>query len=339
MKIVFDARVVRNGMTGVGRYAAEVLSRLPLLFPDDEFVFITLPGQQSEVNPYRTSHGSNVRWYKVNADYESHPRGDLWEQFALPRILKELKADVFHGPAFLIPFTRETGATARVVTIHDLSAFTLPQAYPWKFRTYMRWVIARSLRRADRVICVSDFVRHEITARFPALPSDKFVVVPSAPAPSFCPAAPDQIALLRKRHDFPDSFLLMVGNFEPRKNPLFFATLDQALRQRLGKSSPVMLWAGKMGHKGPTLLNQMDKMVRAGGFRFIDRPNAEDLLALYKCADALVLSLSSRRLRPSRSRSHGMRPPHHRIRHERPPRNRRRRRHLPPPRSSRTLGR
>lgn len=288
MRIVLDARVIRSGMTGVGRYAAELAARFGGVRPDDHFIFLTLRGQDPALRP-STAGRRNVEWLEVGADPESHPAGDWWEQRALPRLLRELGADVFHGPAYQVPFLVKGLQARRVVTLHDLSVFSFPSAYPAAFRFYLRWVISRSVTAADRVICDSDFVRREAVRLFPRLDPAKFAVIPLAAGAGFRPPLEGESEALRRQYGFPPSFLLMVGTVETRKNPGFFPELYKILEARLGPAPlPALIWAGTPGRDWRHWTGQTKRVGIGAEFRFPGAVSAEVLRSLYQCAEMLV---------------------------------------------------
>jgi len=289
VRIVVDARGIRAGMTGVGHYTARLVSELGAARPDDAFVFLGLQGEQAALRSPVPSHAPNVDWREIDVDPESHPRGDWWMHRVLPGLLDELGADVFHGPAYVVPFGRRRPRAARVVTIHDLTAFTHPRAHPLKFRLYLRHAISRSIAAAEQVVFDSDFVRREALERFPSLSEDKTVVVPLAPAPCFRPAAEDEgLPAVRRRHDLPESYILMVGTLETRKNPGFFLRLSEDLERRLGSRAPSVVWAGSLGLAGRSALRIFGGLERAGRFRFLDLRASEILPVAYQCAELLA---------------------------------------------------
>jgi glycosyltransferase involved in cell wall biosynthesis len=336
MIVVFDARGIRAGMTGVGRYAACLADALCRLRPRDEFVFLGLRGQDSALRPPATRAAANARWIEVAADPESHPAGDWWMHAHLPRLLRELRADVFHGPAFVVPFgwrrvARGGGEPGRgagfpaceprhgggggtdgraggrdrcalVVTLHDLCAFRLPRATPWRFGLYLRWAAARSVAAADRAICPTEFVCDAARRLFGAEPPEKFVAVAEAPvlaaeagtgprhlsAGSTLKEAGVRPAKSMGTGTAPAPPLLMVGTFETRKNPLFLLRLYEALRRHLPPPLPPIVWVGRRGHGAARLLDAMEPLRAAGLFRLEETANDAALAALYRSAAALV---------------------------------------------------
>jgi glycosyltransferase involved in cell wall biosynthesis len=154
---------------------------------------------------------------------------------------------------------------------------------------YLRWVISRSLAVSDGVICVSDSVRREAVRLFPRLAPEKFAVVPHAAAPCFQPAEVGEMDTLRRRYGLPESYILMVGTFEPRKNPAFFRTLYATATRGGGADAlPPLVWAGAVGFQGRKWLATLDGLKCAGKFRFVGSVDPEHLRALYQCAGVLV---------------------------------------------------
>ena len=219
MKIAFDARCIRCGMTGVGYYASFLAEALPVVRPDDAFVFLALRRQDPIIFPRSALLGHHTEWVGIDHDYEDHPRGDWWEHVRLPGLLDSLDVDVFHGPAFLIPFGPRRPRAALVTTIHDLSVFSEPQAYPSRFRHYLRFVIRRAVLRAHRVVCPSEFVKSDILRRVEGARAERIAVVPHAPHAAFSTQSDEAPEAARHRLHLPGRFLLMIGTFRGAQEP------------------------------------------------------------------------------------------------------------------------
>ncbi|MBN1867051.1 glycosyltransferase family 4 protein [Candidatus Sumerlaeota bacterium] len=288
MKIVLDARGIRSGMTGVGHYTRYLVEALPRIAPDDTFVFLALRGADPSLRPSLGEWG-NAEWLEVDADPESHPGGDWWEWRSLPRLLDKLDADVFHGPAYRIPFGRRPCRAARVVSIHDLSVWTYPKAYSLGFRMYLRRCIVRSLRSADRALFLSDFVRGKALSLVRGLNPEVCHTVAPAPAGPYSPMPHEGIETWRERLGLPAEFLLCVGTLETRKNPRFLIRLHRELaRRRTQKRTPLIVWLGMRGHSARKFLRRFARLRRAGAFRYRETFSPEILKAHYNCATALV---------------------------------------------------
>lgn len=122
-----------------------------------------------------------------------------------------------------------------VVTIHDLSFLEYPHAFSWRVRTMLTTLVPGSVKRAARVIAVSEWTKQDLIRRF-GVPAEKIAVTPEAPPPGF------QRLPEAQRLPLPpgvaEPFVLAVGNLEPRKNlarliEAFGLTVRQGFRGQL----------------------------------------------------------------------------------------------------------
>jgi glycosyltransferase involved in cell wall biosynthesis len=102
---------------------------------------------------------------------------------------------------------------ATVSTVHDLSVFDVPWAFPRHRAIAERLMVESALRRADVVIAVSEFTAERVRARF----RRDAVVVPEAPPRSARVATEAEVDEVRSRYCLPPRFVLHVGTVEPRK--------------------------------------------------------------------------------------------------------------------------
>jgi glycosyltransferase involved in cell wall biosynthesis len=134
---------------------------------------------------------------------------------------------------WVVPLVR----TARlVVTIHDVLFQAGPDLISRTARAYAWIMIRLALRRANRIITVSRFVRQEIIRFWPEVAA-KIVAVPSGVGKQFQPMRDAAtLADLRARYELPPSFLLYVGTTKRHKNLSTlikaYALLPHALRIR-----------------------------------------------------------------------------------------------------------
>lgn len=100
----------------------------------------------------------------------------LWEQAGFPRAARG--ADVLHAPNVWLPLRRPCPG---VVTIHDLAFEAFPEDFAPRTRVKYRVLARAAARSAERVICVSEFTRHDLCSRFEVDPA-KVRVVHNAPS-------------------------------------------------------------------------------------------------------------------------------------------------------------
>lgn len=149
-------------------------------------------------------------------------------------------ADLTHGLDVDLPLRRPG---PMVSTVHDMAIFDTPWAFP-RARVAGERVLARvALRRADAVVAVSEFTAERVAA----LVGVEAVVVHSAPGPGMTPPPDDEVVRVRSSYRLPDTFLLHVGNIEPRKD---IATLAAACGS---VGVPLVLTGHSLwGHRAPT---------------------------------------------------------------------------------------
>jgi glycosyltransferase involved in cell wall biosynthesis len=135
-----------------------------------------------------------------------------WEQIALPFALHAERIDLLHALAFAGP---QAISIPWVVTIYDLSFIRYPQSFNAANRLYLTWAVRDSLRRANRVIAISESTRRDLIETF-GVAKDKVVVVHCGIDPAF--ASGQDTKELRTQHHLPERMILFVGTLEPRKN-------------------------------------------------------------------------------------------------------------------------
>lgn len=138
----------------------------------------------------------------------------LWEQLVQPWTLREIGADLVHGPVFVGPLLT---SRPTVITIHDLSFIRFPRLFRPANRLYLRLMTRLSAQCARRLIAVSAHAAEE-TTRLLDVPPEQIDVVYHGVDPEFRPLPADDVAAFRQRRGLPERFLLFVGTLEPRKN-------------------------------------------------------------------------------------------------------------------------
>lgn len=227
---------------------------------------------------------------RVRAHVQKGWKGNLWLQMALPRLLQELQVDLFHGTLFLLPLL---SSCPQVLNVYDLTLYRYPASMEWKNLCLLRLLLPASLRKAKKIVALSEFVRQEIGALWPGL-AEKVVVIPGAPyLDRLCgeklPVA-DREGVLR-RYGLLRPYILFVGTLEPRKN---IGKMLEAyfLLEKMGVSGRQMVLVGPSGWGLGPVRRALENAPRAASVRWLGYVPDEDLAVLYREAELfLYLSL------------------------------------------------
>ena len=260
-RVVIDGRPLVGMRTGIGVMTAEIAGRLALDPPP-------LIASHAAI---RNREGIEDCRFRVDRS----PLGVLWQQALLPRVVTEENGDVLWGPHGTLP-TRFS--TSSVLTMHDLTSITMPHRHRLRTVLSFNTFVGRSLARANRVVCVSQFVADQVIRGF-NVPASRVRVVPLAADSALGPRKPgDRPALPRRIGASP--YVLYVGTIEPRKG---IGDLLSAW-EREGAGRKLVICGGR-GWRSSGLLARLERHRDVILTGFVDRATLHDL---YRHADLFV---------------------------------------------------
>lgn len=135
-----------------------------------------------------------------------------WNLRALPLYLRKNQVDVYHTQ-YITPFF--VPKNIKIIThIHDVSFKAYPEFIKKLDLFFLNFLIPKSLKRADRIIAVSEFTKGELIKYYKINP-EKIEVVYNALSEEF---VSDKKGDIQKKYNLPEKFILYLGTFQPRKN-------------------------------------------------------------------------------------------------------------------------
>jgi len=200
--IFINGRFLTKPITGVQRYAFELLSQLDILLEEDEYRslrLVCLAPPELESLP---------AWKNLEIRRVGRNRGNLWEQIDLPF---QTRGSLLFSPANTGPFY----VSNQVLTFHDASVFAMPEAYSLAFRAKY-WFIFKNLVRSAKLILTDSLFSQQELARYLRVPADRFRVI-SLGGDHFQAIQSDP-TILQKHGLSKGSYLLTVANQSRHKN-------------------------------------------------------------------------------------------------------------------------
>jgi len=183
---------------------------------------------------------------------------ELRMALSLPRMLRRVGADLCHTQ-YALPLRPPCPC---VVTVHDVSFAREPELMSRRDRLVFRRVVPRAVRRAARVLTVSERTKRDLVKLW-GVAADRIVVTPNGVDPAFSPG------------DGGHDYVLAVGAIQTRKNQLAALEAADAVGLPLVVAGP---------EKDPSLAAEL----RARGARVEGYVDVERLAELYRGAACLV---------------------------------------------------
>lgn len=247
--------------------------------------------------------GDRVRLYvaKRPQNIPELPAGFEWRElgFALPKGWTHLRLswelfrsppDVFFNPSHEVPMF--VAKRTRVVsTVHDLAFRRVPDAYPPKGRRRQELAIARAVKKAKRLLAISEATKRDLVELVHADPA-KVVVTPLAVhAEDYAVTSSAMDDVLQRYRLAPQRYVLFVGRLETKKNIVTLLRAFSEVKKELGVGHPLeLVLAGKWGY-GEAAIRQT-LVAKGEGVRVLGFTPDEDVAALY--AGALGFCFPSR---------------------------------------------
>jgi glycosyltransferase involved in cell wall biosynthesis len=270
-----NGRFLRRSLTGVDRYALEILRAMDALITEGHPLTAGLT--LDVLCPAGAAEASSF----ANIPLRILPSasGHLWEQFILPRYVR--------GGLLSLCNAGPLAVKKQIVCIHDTNIRLAPESYGLLFRTvygFLQWALGR---RVAQIVTVSRFSQKTI-AQFGIRPTDEVVVIHNGYEHVLeWKADRSRLAQL----DLPHPFVLLVGSKAPHKNVAVLYSIAADLAARgihvvvAGGEDANVYARERSGQLSPNV-------------RHLGRVSDDDLALLYRQAVCLVF--------PSRTEGFGL---------------------------------
>jgi glycosyltransferase involved in cell wall biosynthesis len=252
--VVIDADVLGRQRTGDETYVSALLTELGRL---DHGLRLAAVTRRPDLVP------AGVEPLHLDARSQIARMG-----LRLPLLLRRLRPRLAHFQHALPPALACPG----IVTIHDLSFERHPELMNRRDRFVFRTVVPRSVRRAARVLAVSEWTKRDLVERY-GIPEQKIVVTPNGVDPVYAPGSGSDEG----------EYVLFVGTLQPRKDPL--AAIEALALANV--DLPLMLVGPDKG-SGAEARHLASKLGLNGRVELTGHVGKERLAELYRAAACLV---------------------------------------------------
>jgi glycosyltransferase involved in cell wall biosynthesis len=264
--IAINARFLTQSLTGVQRYAVEVVRALDRLLAGDGRRRFELVGPPGTPDSLALEH--------IPLRIVGRLTGHAWEQLELPLHARD---------RFLVSLCNAGPLWKRdqLVTVHDAAVFDRPEGFSLLFRRWYEILLRGLAGRVRRLVTVSQFSRERLSLHC-KLPPERIELVHEG-ADHMRSIAPD--ARILDRHRLRDRpYLLLVGTRDPRKN---ISVILRALEQLRGYAFATVI----VGGSNAQVFRGADAPI-GDGVRYLGKVSDGELRALYEGAACFAYASS-----------------------------------------------
>lgn len=269
MKIAIDARTVSDNKTGIGNYINNICEKLPVIDKNNVYVYYQEKLRHGLKKIPVISIISRLLYF-------------IYDNFIFPFRLIFDKIAIYHHPAFILPLLNF--GYKKIITIHDLGFYVFGKdfATSWHAR-HLRFMLPRSLKKADKIIAVSEATKRQIMDIF-HLPAEKIVVIYEGVSAKFKVIQDRvEVAKVLEKYGLKQPYILFVGTMDPRKNVKRLLEAFLQIKQEFPELSLVLAGArGYLFDKNLQYLIERGEIIAPG---YICE---EDLVCFYNGAKAFA---------------------------------------------------
>ncbi|MFA6272450.1 MAG: glycosyltransferase family 1 protein [Patescibacteria group bacterium] len=288
MKIGIDCRNILNSngeVAGVGHYTYFLVKNILKTDKHNEYYLYfdyKMAGKTKEFEQ------KNVRIKFFPFSQYKRYLPFTYSHMLISAVLMKSKLDVFHAPAYACPLTYPGKI---VLTVHDLAIYRHPSWFPSGQSFSTKILVPKSIKKASRIISVSQATKRDIIQLFKISPN-KISVVHEGVVPQKGPGKTKSFskAEIQKKYKITDKYLFFVGTIEPRKNLIALIKAYNALMLKDYKKFKDydLVIAGLKGWKYEEIFRTIKDQKFNYKIRFLNYVSQEHKVALMKNATCFV---------------------------------------------------
>ena len=278
MRIAVNTRLLlKDKLEGIGWYTFETLSRIVKAHPNHDFYFIFDRAYSKEF-----VFAKNVHPIVLNPPTRHPILWYIWFEWRLPKLLKQINADVFLSPDGFLSLKSKIPSLA---VIHDINFKHYPKNLKFLHRLYYNYFFKKYAKKASRIVTVSEYSKQDICDAYQIDPS-KIDLSLNGVNSNFHPIGLHEQIAIRNQYSESKDYFIFVGALHPRKNILRLFLAFDAFKSETKSSNKLLIVGAKMWWNND-LKKGFDKLSHKEDIIFTGRKNQEELNQLYASALAL----------------------------------------------------
>lgn len=279
LNIAVNTRLLLHGrLEGIGRFGHEILRRVCTKMPDDRFVFLFDRDFHEDF-----IYNRNVVGHSVFPQARHPLLYTWWFEYALPKKLKELRADLFFSPEGYLSLKTKVPS---INVMHDINFEHHPEMHGRAHLHHFKKYFPKYALKAKEIITVSDYSKQDIMDLY-GVEDEKVNVVYNGVSDAFMPLEPEEIPKIKTKWSNGLPYFVFIGSIHPRKN---LVRLLQAFDRFKEKSdSPhQLLIVGKKAFMNEELERTYREMAHQKDVIFTGRLEEDDMIQVLSAAEALT---------------------------------------------------
>ncbi len=279
MKIVFNCWLLRNRqLDGIGNFTVQVMQRIIQDHPEQHFDILVDRQFENIYFDY-----PNVTLHRIFPALRHPLLYVFFLELRLPLYLKKIKPELVVA---MDGFLSLSSKSKQVPVVYDLNFEHYPENLPWRNRVYYRYFFPRFVRKACRVITISEYSKNDIIKTYNC-PADKIDNVYCGISDYFSPCSEDEKKKTRIRYSGGNEYYFFAGTMHPRKNIIRLIEAFDAFKKN-NKNEIKLVLAGHIMWDDASIKKVIEGSVIKDDVVLAGRVSNEELRLLLGSARALV---------------------------------------------------
>jgi glycosyltransferase involved in cell wall biosynthesis len=214
----------------------------------------------------------------------------IWTQTRFAMEIWKDKPDILWMPMQALPIIRRKNLKT-VITVHDLAFKIFPDQFTKNDLRRLNFYADYAIKRADKIIAVSQSTKKDIFKFYPKINGDKIKVIYHGFNSELYSKkyTNEEIKVVNTKYKIPNTrYLLYVGAIQPRKNLKLLVEAVEKLKEDGKNSDLKLVLVGKPAWMADDILKRINDSSAKKDIILAGQINFKDLSKIYQGASAFI---------------------------------------------------